>query len=116
MVFAGNRQLGAEIVERFADRTTVSLAPNVRPGLEGEDLTPARNRLAEVIAEMHAAKVSGFDELRQWSGGFLMHTADAFGRVIRYLSTDLRSAQGVLGVDIGASHTTIAAASPATCT
>jgi hypothetical protein len=110
VLFAGNRQLGAEIVERFADRTSVSLAPNVRPGLEGADLTPARNRLAEVIAEMHAAKVSGFDELRQWSGGFMMLSADAFGRVIRHLSTIYDPRRGVLGVDIGASHTTVAAA------
>lgn len=109
VLFAGNRQLGAAIVERFADQASVALAPNVRPGLEGEDLTPARNRLAEVIAEMHSAKVSGFDELRQWSGGYLMLSADAFGRVIRHLSQIYDPRKGVLGVDIGASHTTIAA-------
>ncbi len=109
VLFAGNRQLGAAIVERFADRTSVSLAPNVRPGLEGDDLTPARNRLAEVIAELRGAKISGYDEMRQWSGGYVMLTADAFGRVIRHLSQTYDPRKGVLGVDIGASQTTIAA-------
>jgi hypothetical protein len=109
VLFAGNRQLGAAIVERFADQTSVSLAPNVRPVLEGEELAPARNRLAEVIAELRATKISGFDLVQQWSGGYLMLTADAFGRVVRHLSQTYDPRKGVLGVDLGASQTTVAA-------
>jgi hypothetical protein len=39
-----------------------------------------------------------------------MLTADAFGRIIRHLSRTYDPAKGVLGVDLGASHTTVAAA------
>ena len=110
VLYAGNRQLGAAIVERFADQSSVSLAPNVRPSLENEDLTSARNRMAEVIADLRSSKISGFDLVRQWSGGYVMLTADAFGRVIRHLSQTYEPRRGVLGVDLGASQTTIAAA------
>ncbi len=110
VLFAGNRQLGAAIVERFADQNSVSLSPNVRPSLENEDLTSARNRMAEVIADLRSSKISGFDLMRQWSGGYVMLTADAFGRVIRHLSQAYDARKGVLGVDLGASQTTIAAA------
>ncbi len=110
VLFAGNRQLGAAIVERFADQSSVSLSPNVRPSLENEDLTSARNRMAEVIADLRSSRISGFDLMRQWSGGYVMLTADAFGRVIRHLSRAYEARKGVLGVDLGASQTTIAAA------
>lgn len=110
ILYAGNRNLGTVIVERFADQSSVYLAPNVRPSLEREELTSARNRLAEVIADLRASRLSGFDLLRQWSGGYLMLTADAFGRVIRHLSQVYEARKGVLGVDLGASQTTIAAA------
>jgi hypothetical protein len=38
-----------------------------------------------------------------------MNTADGFGRVVRYLSHVYNSGKGVLGIDLGASQTTIAA-------
>jgi hypothetical protein len=110
VVFAGNRTLAAPVAERFGDGMQVTLTPNVRPGLEQEDLAPARLRLAEAIAEGRSNRITGFDELLQWSGGNLLPTADAFGRVVRYLSQVYDPEKGVLGVDIGGTHTTLAAA------
>jgi len=110
VVYAGNRSLAAPVAERFGDGVQITLTPNVRPVLEQEELGPARLRLAEVIAEARADRVSGFDELLQWSGGSLVPTADAFGRVVRYLSRVYDPRKGVLGVDLGGSHTTVAAA------
>lgn len=110
IVFAGNRHLGASIAEGFGDRARVALVPNLRPSLEIEDLGPVRLRLAEVIAETRSGKVSGFEELAKWSRGSLQSSADAFGRVVRYLSKVYDRNKGVLGIDMGASQTTVAAA------
>ncbi|MCK4692611.1 MAG: glutamate mutase L, partial [Anaerolineales bacterium] len=110
IVFAGNRHLGASVMECFGERLSVTLTPNVRPSLELEDLAPARMRLAEVMADIRTARVSGFSELEQWSRGNFMSTADAFGRIIRYLSGIYGPDKGVLGIDLGASQATIAAA------
>lgn len=110
IIYAGNRSLSAAIGERFGDRFDLAQAPNVRPSLEVEDLARARLALGEAIAETRARKIRGYDELEQWSSGRLMLTADAFGRVIRYLSRIYDPGKGVLGVDLGASHTMIAAA------
>ncbi|MEE8567669.1 MAG: glutamate mutase L [Anaerolineales bacterium] len=110
IVFAGNRHLGASVMECFGERLSVTLTPNVRPSLELEDLAPARIRLAEVMADIRTARVSGFSELEQWSRGNFMSTADAFGRIIRYLSGIYGPDKGVLGIDLGASQATIAAA------
>ncbi len=110
VVYAGNRQLAAAVAERFGDRVELALTPNVRPSLSMEDLAPTRLRMAEAISEARSSRVSGYGELTQWSGGHLMLTADAFGRVLRYLSQVYDPSKGVLGVDLGASHVTIGAA------
>jgi hypothetical protein len=109
VVYAGNRTLAAPVAERFGEPTQLTLTPNVRPSLAIEDLSPARKRLAEVIAEARSGRIVGFDQLMHWSGGDMVPSADGFGRVIRYLSRVYDPDKGVLGVDVGGSHTTMAA-------
>jgi hypothetical protein len=110
IVFAGNRSLGALVTDQLAERTNITLMPNVRPALSVEDLTPARLQLAETLFEIRSSRVTGYQELKQWTGGSLLPTGDAFGRLIRYLSRIYDPDKGVLGIDLGSSHTTIAAA------
>ena len=54
--------------------------------------------------------MNGLDELNTWAGNTLMPTASAEGRIIRFLSTVYDSSKGILGVDLGASAATVAAA------
>jgi len=110
LVFAGNSTLGAAVTERFQDSAAVALVPNIRPSLEQEELGPARLKLAEVINQLRSQRIAGFEDLHAWSGGYTMLTADAFSRVVRYLSQVYDPDKGVLGIDVGAAHVTIAAA------
>ena len=110
VVFAGNRSLGALVTDQLAERTQVSLMPNVRPSIDIEDLAPARLQLAETLFAIRSKRISGFQELKQWTGGVLLPSAEAFGRLVRYLSKIYDPDKGVLGVDLGSSQTTIAAA------
>ncbi len=110
LLFAGNQDLATAVTERFQDRASVTIVPNIRPTLSDEALGPARLQLSELIAEHRSRKVAGYDQLQGWSSGYLMLTADAFGRVVRYLSKVYDPDKGVLGVDVGASHVTVAAA------
>jgi hypothetical protein len=110
IVFAGNRSLGALVTDQLSERTQVTLMPNVRPRLGIEDLAPARLQLAETLFNIRSGRITGYQELRQWTGGSLLPTAEAFGRLVRYLSKIYDPDKGVLGVDLGSSHTTIAGA------
>ena len=110
LVFAGNTSLGAAVVEHFQDTSKVEIVSNIRPDLEHEELGPARLKLAEIVNQLRSQRIAGFDDLNGWSGGFMMLTADAFARVVRYLSQVYDPDKGVLGIDVGASHVTIAAA------
>jgi hypothetical protein len=110
IVFSGNRNLGALVVDRLSGVATINVTPNIRPSLEVEELAPARLRLAETLFEIRSGQITGYEELKQWSSGTLMPTAEAFGRLIRYLSKIYDPEKGVLGVDLGASQVTIGAA------
>jgi hypothetical protein len=110
IVYSGNRNLGALVVDRLSGVANVNVTPNIRPSLEVEELGPARLRLAETLFEIRSSRITGYEELKQWSGGGLIPTAEAFGRLIRYLGKIYDPDKGVLGVDLGSSQVTIAAA------
>ena len=110
LIFAGNTSLGASVAEHFQDTSKVTIVSNIRPDLEHEELGPARLKLAEIVNRLRSQRIAGFEDLNGWSGGYMMLTADAFGRVVRYLSQVYDPDKGVLGIDVGASHVTVAAA------
>jgi hypothetical protein len=110
IVYAGNQQLLNSVAEIFHGFPSVSLMPNLRPTLEHEDLAPTRMRLAEVISDLRSQHVVGYEDLIEWSEGSLMLSSDALGRVVGYLGEVHGHGKGVMGVDLGANHTTIAAA------
>jgi MutL protein len=108
VLFAGNQKI-AELVKTILQPLTSSLSvgSNLRPALEVEDLQPAQRTLTELYAQIRRTQMAGVEELNSWSAGTLVPTAYAMARVVRFLSQD--SGKGLLGVDVGASHTTVAA-------
>lgn len=110
IIYAGNRRLVEEIIARFGDRLPITPTANIRPSLKQEELGPARTRLTETITEVRGSRIAGFEELAQWSDGQFKLAADAFGRVIKYLSQIYSPDKGVLGLDLGSSQVTAAAA------
>jgi|YNPBryBLVA2012_1023415.scaffolds.fasta_scaffold00447_5 hypothetical protein len=108
LLYAGNQKMADLVKSAFEPFTSaVYISPNVRPTIDVEDLQPAQRMLVEVYRQVRKTQLQGVNELSEWSAGMLLPTAHAIGRMIRFLSQD--SSKGVLGVDIGASHTTVAA-------
>lgn len=109
VLFAGNSALVDEVKESLGSLASLHIAPNVRPSLEIEQLTPAQPALAQVFRHVRARQMRGVQEVDLWTKGQLMPTAAAFGRVIRFISQEQASTEkNVLGIDVGASATTIA--------
>jgi len=110
VLFAGNRAMSKEVTESLSPLTSsLKISPNIRPSLDVDDLQPASRELADVNVQIRRRKLGGVEELYSWSGGNLFPTAYAQGRLIRFMSRAYKSNKGILGVDIGASATTIAA-------
>ena len=111
LLYAGNKNLAGEIKTSLQGLTSsLSISPNIRPNLETEDLPPAQNALARLYTQVRRGQMSGVDELNAWAGNTLMPTAYAEGRIIRFLSQVYDSSKGILGVDLGASAASVAAA------
>jgi hypothetical protein len=110
VLYAGNQSIMAEVDNRLGPITKNSYAPKVRPGLDVEQLAPAQAHLAEIYQSIRSTRIPGVRDLDEWSGNRLTPTSNAFGRIIRFLSKVYDPKKGVLGIDVGASATTIAAA------
>lgn len=111
VVFAGNSALAKQVERFIKPLTAIHLAPNVRPALTTERLGPAQSLLMDTFRNVHINRVAGLDEINAWSGNNLMPTAYAMGRMVRFISKIVPGGNrtGVLGIDVGASSTTVAA-------
>jgi hypothetical protein len=111
LLFVGNSELIKDVKSSLGSIVPVHTAPNVRPMLEIEQLTPAQPHLARVYRQVRSRQMHGVREIDLWAGERTLPTATAFGRTIRFISKEYsQTKKGVLGVDVGASATTVAAA------
>jgi hypothetical protein len=110
VLYCGNQSLAKRIQEALGKITEVQVAPNIRPTIDVEDLSPASQVLSKMVASLRGSQMPGLDALSSISSVPVMPNANALGRVVRFFS-GLDPAKGVLGVDLGASSTTLAAAS-----
>jgi len=111
LLFAGNASMTPKVKSNLQGLVSaLTVSPNLRPSLEIENLQPAQHSLAEVFTQIRRGQMGGVDELNSWAGGTLTPTAYAESRIIRFLSQVYDSSKGILGVDLGASAATVAAA------
>lgn len=110
ILFVGNSDLRPEIETNLESISKISFAPNIHPDLDVESLGSAMPALADLFIEQRSRKYPGVSELKTWSVGKILPSATAFGRVVTFLSTSLSEKKAVLGVDLGASSTTLASA------
>lgn len=110
VLYAGNDVLAGEVQELLgAHAGMLKISHNVRPSLEAENLGPASSELASLVVNLRQRQIKGVDELNMWTGGNIVPTSYAQGRMIRFLSRQFESTRGLLSVNIGASAASVAA-------
>ena len=110
VLFAGNEKIQPAIKTLVGSLSpALHFSPNVRPSLETEDLEPAQRELARMVINIRKRQIKGVDLLDLWSGGHLLPTAYATGRMVRFLSKVYSTDKGILSVDLGASAAIISA-------
>ncbi len=110
VLFAGNVALRDDIKSTLEGIASLSFAPNIRPSLDVDQVDAGLSGIANMFVRIRSQQIPGVEELNSWAGGGLMPTCTAFGRMIRFLSQAHVTKKGVLGIDVGASATTVAAA------
>lgn len=111
VLYAGNSVLAGEVQSSIGSLANVHIAPNVRQSYESEQLTPSQPALAQIYRQVRSRQIQGVQDVDGWTGDNLLPAATAFGRMIRYISKEYAyTHKGVMGIDVGASATTVASA------
>ncbi|MBN1146767.1 MAG: glutamate mutase L [Anaerolineales bacterium] len=110
VLFVGNQDAKQDVQSTLEGLTQLHFAPNIRPTLEVEQLDAAQTQMAKIFGSIRSRQIAGVEDLNSWAGGGLISTAAAFGRIIRFIGKEHTTKKGALGIDVGASATTVAAA------
>ncbi len=110
LLFAGNEMILEDIQASISSYAAINHAPNIRPSTVKENLEPARNVLADFYIQKSVDGIKGLDLMRTWAGKSMSPSADAFGRIVGFLSAVLKERKGVLGIDLGAAAAVVAGA------
>ncbi len=106
ILFAGNQSLGEAVQKRLGAHYEVRLAPNVRPSITQENITPAREAFLDIFRLLWAARTHGLEDLHLLTRGRFTLGTYGFARLARYMHRLYAPRGTMLAVDLGASYTT----------
>ncbi|MFB3138426.1 MAG: glutamate mutase L [Phycisphaerales bacterium] len=105
IIYAGNKDAVSMIEGVFDETVDLSIAPNLRPVLERENLGPARDKIHDLFLEHVMAHAPGYDKLMGWVDAPIMPTPAAVGSILRTIAE--QQDINAVGVDIGGATTDV---------
>ena len=105
VIYAGNKDARGIVEERLAKKTALEITENLRPVLERENLTPARDKIHDLFMEHVMAHAPGYKKLMTWSPVPIMPTPGAVGLIMETIAREEKI--NVIGVDIGGATTDV---------
>ncbi len=105
LIYAGNVDARELVSQVAGDIMDLSFTDNIRPVLEREDLTPAREEIHRLFLEHVMMQAPGYSGLLSWAKGHIKPTPVAVGETLQKISKD--SGKDVLGIDIGGATTDV---------
>lgn len=106
LIFAGNSGL-QESVQKAMGNPAILMADNVRPTPDSERLRTTARFLDQKVRQSHLPTLPGLETVRSWGTPAPIPTVEAFAHLVEYLAVS--NQQSVLGVDVGAGATSLAA-------
>jgi hypothetical protein len=110
VLFMGNSAASQRVTDLLKGITAVTVARNIRPSLEMEDLESGRVALNEMTASVLRSRLTGIEESLSWAGGVMTPAPLGFGTVIQLLGRSAPPKRGVMGILLGAGSTVLGAA------
>ncbi|MFN4182031.1 MAG: glutamate mutase L, partial [bacterium] len=107
LVYAGNISARKRIQELLSENFALDIVDNLRPMLERENLHPTRWKIQELFLHHVMSHAPGYKTLMEWVSAPIMPTPAAVGKLIEMIGRQQEI--NVMGVDIGAAATIIAA-------
>ncbi len=110
VLFCGNRIVAKTILEILDKHAKVIISDNIRPNLEVEDLRKSSDDLTQMVLRIWMKRLTGFNRISPICSDTPSISSLNYQRMIRFLGKLYDPAKGVLGIDLGSAHTTIATA------
>jgi len=105
VVYAGNIDARETIRQTLGEKTELHVTENIRPVLERENLTPARDEIHDLFLKHVMAQAPGYKKLMEWVDAPIMPTPAAVGNIIQHIART--RALNIVGVDIGGATTDV---------
>jgi len=105
VIYAGNSSAATDVKRILDSKFAVTVVDNLRPKLDTENLTPARNAIHEIFLSHVMSHAPGYAKLLKWTPKDILPTPVAFGEMISAISHKLNLS--VLAVDIGGATTDV---------
>ena len=105
LIYAGNRDARGQVKTILGEKTALVVTDNIRPTLERENLTPARDKIHDLFLEHVMAQAPGYKKLIAWAGAPIVPTPAAVGFIMEALAN--RDKINLIGVDIGGATTDV---------
>lgn len=105
VIYAGNKEARSLIEDTFDDSVALTMIENVRPVLEYENLSPARDQIHELFLEHVMSHAPGYQKLIEWTDTAIMPTPGAVGDILKMIA-ETKNINAV-GVDIGGATTDV---------
>ncbi|HKY72492.1 MAG TPA: glutamate mutase L [Nitrospira sp.] len=105
LIYAGNKDAQSQVKRILGDKAALELTDNIRPVLEKENLTPARNKIHDLFLEHVMQQAPGYKKLIEMAGAPIMPTPAAVGLIMETIAK--REHLNLIGVDIGGATTDV---------
>ncbi|MCE9557953.1 MAG: glutamate mutase L, partial [Armatimonadetes bacterium] len=105
VIFAGNKDVSADVNEVLGKSIELKVVDNLRPTLDRENLDPARDEIHELFLEHVMQQAPGYSRLLDWASEEVMATPNAVGKLLKEYAVQEKF--NVLGVDIGGATTDV---------
>ncbi|TKS63399.1 MAG: methylaspartate mutase [Nitrospira sp.] len=105
LIYAGNKDAQPQVKNILGEKTALVLTDNIRPVLERENLTPARDKIHDLFLEHVMQQAPGYKKLIEMAGAPIMPTPAAVGLIMEMIAK--REHLNLIGVDIGGATTDV---------
>jgi hypothetical protein len=105
VIFAGNVEAREEVAETLTEEYATTAVDNVRPSIERENLSPAKEAIYDSYMEHVIVHSPGYERLAKWVTHPILPTQAANGKIL-YAYAERRR-ENLLAVNVGGSTTDI---------
>lgn len=105
VIYAGNNEAAEEVKAILDKQAQILVVPNIRPELERENLSPAREAIHEFFLSHVMSHSPGYSKLLSWTPVPVMPTPAAVGDMVKGYAE--KTGLNVLCVDIGGATTDV---------